>query len=104
MSRFRDFAILEKIDYTTRNILVLSYIYYNMNYNVVSDIVYDKRLKYLCKIVNENQEIINQSSYYDVIKDIDPSTGFDLFYKLSDKDQEYLKQIALNVVKQHQLA
>lgn len=100
---FKDFSTIEKIDYTARNVIVLSYIYYNLNYNVVEDKVYDDRLKYLCKLVDANRDIISQSPYYDAIKDIDPSTGFDLYYKLNDKEKEKIERIADLVVKMHKL-
>lgn len=92
---------IEKIEYATRNIIVLSIAYYELNYNLVEDKVYDKRLKWLCDYVNKNRDVADSCYYVNVLKDIDPSTGFDLVYKLADEHREYLTQIANYCIQLH---
>lgn len=97
--RFSEMNIIEQLDYATRNIIVLSICYYDLNETVVSDKVYDSRLKYLCKLANDNKDVLTQCYYYDILKDIHPSTGFDLKYKLIDEHRKYLETIASQVIK-----
>jgi len=97
--KFADLSIIDKIDWATRDIIILSVVYYELNDTIVSDIVYDKRLKYLCNLVNNNRDIIDKCYYYNVLKDIDPSTGFDLSDKLDIKHREYLTHLASHCIK-----
>ena len=97
--KFSDLSTIDKIDWATRNIIVLSIIYYDLNETIVSDVVYDKRLKYLCNLVNNNRDIIDKCYYYNVIKDIDPSTGFDLADKLTLEHRKYLTHIGEHLIK-----
>jgi hypothetical protein len=96
--RFTDLSIQDQIDYACRQIIVHSIIYYDMNTNIITDKQYDAKMKYLGKLIKENQDILSQCYYYNCLKDFDPSTGFDLKYKLTDEHRKYLEHIAQNVI------
>lgn len=97
--KFNDMTKQEQMDWATRDILILSIAYYELNYNLVSDKSYDARLKWLCNFASKYPEIAEKSYYAKVLKDIDPSTGFDLYYKLDTEHQVYLKNITSHIIK-----
>lgn len=99
--KFKDLNTIEQIDYICRQIIVHSIIYYDFNYNVISDKEYDNKMKILDKLIKENKDKIKECYYYKCLKDFDPSTGFDLKYKLDNKHIKYLENIAKNVIKNY---
>ena len=89
----------EYIDFLQRFILVHSYIYYELNNNVISDKAYDAKAKELVQYKNEYPELWKSSMYYEQFKDdYNGATGFTLFYDLSKHEQEKIKCIATSVL------
>lgn len=65
---------------------------------MISDQEYDKKGKYLYKLIQENPNEFKESEYYYMMYDYNPATGFDLRDRLNDKDREKLIRIANRVV------
>lgn len=98
---FKDFTPIEKIEFATRSVIILSIAYYDFDYNLVEDSKYDSRLKWVCDYSAKYPEVAKSCYYANVLKDIDPSTGFDLKYKLTDEHRDYLEKITIMAIKQH---
>ena len=93
----------EKIDRAARFIIVHSIIYYEMDYNVISDKEFDKTCRWLADKVERFPKGIKSCNYYEAIKDFDGTTGFDLIYRCDEDHQEYLRRIATMVVNNYQI-
>ncbi len=84
------------IDFLQRFILVHSYIYYELNNNVISDKFYDEKSKELVQLKNQHPELWKNSMYYRQFGDeYNGSTGFTLFYDLEKSEQDKIRHIAL---------
>ena len=81
-----------------RWILVHSILYYEMDTSVVEDKVFDANARQLVKMQAEHPEDAEESQYWCVFFDFDGSTGFDLPYRLTNDDKQYLKHIASHVL------
>ena len=92
-----ELTIQDKIDFLQRFIIVHSYIYYELNNNVISDREYDLRAKELVKYKNEYPELWKTSEYYKQFgDDYNGATGFTLYLGLNKKQQEkILKEFIL---------
>lgn len=88
-----------KISYLQRRIIVYSIMYYELNESVISDTEYDKISKQLVNMQNEAGGILKETQYYYCMYDFDGSTGFDLFYRLTKSDREYLLNMAKFILK-----
>lgn len=78
-----------------RFIILHSYIYYELNDNVISDPDYDKRARELVKYKNEYPELWKSSEYYKQFgDDYNGSTGFTLYYDLDENQQKMIQVIA----------
>jgi len=86
------------IEHLRRFILIHSYIYYNLNDNAVDDKYYDKMSRELVELQSKYKD--ENTMYHKVFEDFDGNTGFDLIGKLDAKDLEYIKVIALYVLKE----
>ena len=86
-----DFTIQEKIETLQRWILVHSYIYYEMDTNVVSDHVYNSNTQQLLKFRKDYPEVYEQSRYYPYFDDFESGTGFDLMYRVKDDPELHVK-------------
>lgn len=73
-------AILELINRRQRQILVHSFIYYQLNDNIVPDHVFDEWVRELSHLMKKYKEIAKKSECYKDFKYFDGSTGFDLPY------------------------
>lgn len=92
-------TIQEYIDFLQRFIIVHSYIYYELNRNVISDKVYDAKAKELTRYKNDYPDLWKSSMYYKQFGDeYNGSTGFTLYYDLDDKQKEIIRSIA-NIIK-----
>ena len=84
----------EYINYLQRFIIVHSYIYYELNRNVISDREYDIKSKELTKYKNEFPELWKTSEYYRQFgNDYDGSTGFTFYHALDNHQQRIIKSI-----------
>ena len=59
-----ELAIQERINFLQRYIIVHSYIYYELNKNIISDREYDTKAKELEKYQNDYPELWRKSEYY----------------------------------------
>lgn len=85
----------EYIDFLQRLILVHSYIYYELDSNVISDRLYDKKSKELVQYKNDYPDLWKHSQYYDQFHDdYNGATGFTLFHDLPKSEQERIHRIA----------
>lgn len=100
MLTFSNFTIQEKIDWLQRYIIVHSYIYYELNNNVIPDKEYDRRAKNLVKIKDKYPELWKTSEYYKQFgDDYNGATGFTLYHDLDEHQQEIIRSIATLVLR-----
>lgn len=93
----RRWDLKTKIEYLQRKIIVSSILYYELNNSPISDKEYDALSKQLVELMTDYPDIENTQYGY-CMSDFDGSTGFDLYYRLTEKDRVYLKNFALRVV------
>ena len=85
----------EYIDFLQRFIIIHSYIYYELDNNVISDKEYDAKSKELVKYKNEYPDLWKNSMYYEQFgDDYNGATGFTLYHSLND----HQKKIILSIV------
>lgn len=76
-----DELMLSLINRRQRQILLHSYIYYDLNKNVISDFQFDSWAYDLVRLMRENPNEAKKSEFYTDFKDFDGSTGMDLTYR-----------------------
>lgn len=82
------------INYTQRKIIVHSYIYYELNDNVISDREYDDLCKKLVALKNEHPDLWRSSEYYKQFgEDYNGATGFTLYHDLDEHQKTIIKSI-----------
>lgn len=85
----------EYINFLQRFIIVHSYIYYELNDNVISDKDYDAKAKELVRYKNEYPELWNSSEYYKQFgDDYNGATGFSLYHELNEHQKRIIQSIA----------
>ena len=85
----------EYINFLQRFIIVHSYIYYELNDNVISDKDYDAKAKELVRYKNKYPELWNSSEYYKQFgDDYNGATGFSLYHELNEHQKEIIQSIA----------
>lgn len=77
-----DLKIAELIQQRRIQLLVHSYIYYNLDTNIISDKQWDEWARELFKLQKDNPDISMKVRYYDQFKDWDASTG--AFFQFDD--------------------
>lgn len=88
-------AVIEYVNFLQRYIIVHSYIYYEMDSNVISDKEYDKKAKELVTYKNKFPQYWKYTEYYQQFgDDYNGATGFTLFHDLNDRQ----KKIILSIV------
>lgn len=92
-----------KISLLQRRILVYSIQYYKLSETVISDKEYDSISRQLLQLQKTaSKEDREGSQYWYVFNDFDANTGFDLYDRLSKKDQNYLMRIAAIILSSYQ--
>lgn len=92
-----------KISLLQRRILVYSIQYYKLSETVISDKEYDSISRQLLQLQKTaSKEDQEGSQYWYVFNDFDANTGFDLYDRLTKKDQNYLMRIAVLVLSSYQ--
>lgn len=82
----------ERIDFLQRFIIVHSYIYYELDNNIISDKRYDEKAKELVGYKNEYPDLWKSSMYYKQFgDDYNGSTGFTLYYDLDEHQKEIIR-------------
>lgn len=84
-----DFTVQEKIELLERSILVHSYIYYELNENVLADYKYDHNTRQLLALKRDYPDVFKKSRYYRYFDNFESGTGFDLVSRIK-KDGEGL--------------
>ena len=72
--------ILSRINHRERQILVTSYLYYNLDENIITDEKFDKYAFDLVGMMKKYPEEFKQSEFYLGFTEFDGSSGFDLPY------------------------
>jgi NAD-dependent DNA ligase adenylation domain len=72
------FLPVEWVNRRQRQILVHSFLYYQLDTSIIADHIYDLWCKQLAVFMKENPEIAKQSFYYEAFKEFDGSSGYDL--------------------------
>lgn len=84
----------EYIDFLQRFIILHSYIYYELNSNIISDKQYDEKSKELVKYKNEYPELWKLSMYYKQFgDDYNGATGFTLYHDLDEHQKEIIRSL-----------
>lgn len=87
-------SIQDRINFLQRYIIVHSYIYYELNNNIISDKAYDAKSKELTQYKNEYPELWKTSEYYKQFGgEYNGSTGFTLWHDLDDHQKEIIRSI-----------
>lgn len=95
-------TLLEKLNVLQRRIIVYSIMYYMLNESCISDKEYDAISRMYMQLAEEApQDVLEQTQYWNCFSDFDGNTGFDLYYRLSDHEQEYLTKIASTVLSEY---
>ena len=90
-----ELTLQEKINFLQRYIIVHSYIYYELDNNIISDREYDAKSKELVSYKNEYPELWKRSEYYQQFgDDYTGATGFNLYHELNEQQQNIIKSIA----------
>ena len=87
-------TIKQKIELLQRWILVHSYLYYELNDNVVDDKTYDNNAQQLMRYKKKYKADYNNSRYYNIFYDYDGSTGMHLVDRL---DGELIEKIKFDI-------
>jgi len=74
------FGLLEWMNRRQRQILVHSFLYYQLNENIISDSDFDRWSKELYEAMKENPDVAKRSVYYKDFLEFDGSSGYDLQY------------------------
>lgn len=72
--------MIELMNRRQRQILVHSFLYYQLNTNLITDHTYDQWSKELAKLMKDHAEEAKKTVYYNDFKDFDGSSGYDLPY------------------------
>lgn len=85
----------DRINWLQRFIILHSYLYYELDDNVISDREYDVKSKKLVELKNKHPELWKNSEYYKQFGDeYDGTTGFTLFHDLDVRQKEIIVSIA----------
>lgn len=88
-------TVQEHINFLQRFIILHSYIYYELDDNIISDKDYDAKAKELVGYKNEYPELWESSEYYKQFgNEYNGSTGFTLYHDLDEKQKEIIRVIA----------
>lgn len=94
MGLIRGLTIQEYIDFLQRYIILHSYIYYELNGNIISDKKYDEKAKELVIYKNAYPELWKKSMYYKQFgDDYNGATGFTLYHELDDHQKEIIRSL-----------
>ena len=98
-----NFTDKEFIEWLQRWVLVNSWLYYEKDGAPVSDKDYDSVSRQLVDLQKSYKEDIKDTQYGYVFYDFDASTGFHLYYRLSDIDKEKIVQVASHIMQVYKI-
>jgi hypothetical protein len=100
------FTIVEKIQLLERWILVQSFIYYELDQNIVADHDYDNNAKQLAELKKEYPEEFKRSRYYDIFHDYCSeedgtvnTSGFFLLERVRQLDKQLYRYIWMDAIR-----
>lgn len=97
----RGLSIQDYIDFLQRYIIVHSYIYYEMNSNVITDREYDEKAKELVMLKEKYPELWKSSMYYKQFgDDYTGATGFTLYHDLDERQKKIIHCIVNCIFRQ----
>lgn len=85
-----------KIEYLQRKVILNSIAYYKLDWSPMSDYNYDCLCRQLVDLQSKYGNV-EDTQYGYVMYDFDGSTGFHLFNRLTEEDQDYLLRITERV-------
>lgn len=95
-----ELTIQERINFLQRFIIVHSYIYYELDRNIISDREYDAKAKELMQYRLDYPELWKSSEYYKQFGDeYTGATGFTLYHDLNDYQKEIVRSIVHSIFK-----
>lgn len=95
-----ELTIQERINFLQRYIIVHSYIYYELNENIISDMEYDKKARELANYQKTYPDLWEKSEYYKQFgDDYTGETGFTLYHDLDEKQKEIVRSIVHYIFK-----
>lgn len=87
------------ISYIQRKIIIYSIMYYELNESCITDKDYDELSHQLVELMKAvPKRICKETQYWYCMYDFDGSTGFDIPNRLTDKDKDYLTNIAKHIL------
>lgn len=100
MGPIRGLTVQEYINFLQRYIILHSYIYYELDYNVISDKQYDAKAKELVGYKNAYPDLWTESEYYKQFgDDYNGATGFTLYHELNDHQKEIIRSLVPKRIK-----
>ena len=87
-----DWDLKTRINHLQRKIILNSIVYYLFDESPLSDRTYDGLCRQLVEMHEEYGDI-SDTEYGYVMYDFDGTTGFDLYYRLTEEDREYFLKI-----------
>lgn len=73
--------IISLIKRTWLSVWLHSFLYYCLDKSIISDVEWDKRAKRLANLIREYPNEAKQIKHYELFRDFDGSTGFDIANK-----------------------
>jgi len=89
-----DLTRKDKIELLQRWIIVHSILYYELDFSLVRDKVFDANCQQLVKLMSKSNKTLPTTHYHYCMHDFDGSTGFDLYQRLNKRDRKHLSHIA----------
>lgn len=87
-----------KFNWMERYIIIHSLLYYEFNISLISDYTFDIRCKTLYDNIVQHPKIFEVSKYYDIFKDFNGCSGFDIPEKLKNhEDYRMLIRTAISI-------
>ena len=83
------FTLKDKVEYLQRKIILNCIAYYEFDWSPLDNDYYKQLCEQLIKLQTEYGDI-SDTQYGYVMHDFDVSTGFDLYYRLTELDRTYL--------------
>ncbi len=75
-------------------VVLHSFLYYELDTNIISDAVFDRNAKKLKAFLDKNPKLFKKSEYYYCMHDFNGKTGFEIPGRLTDKHKEKAIDIA----------
>ena len=87
-------TLQDRINFLQRYIIVHSYIYYELDNNIISDREYDAKSKELVSYKNNYPDLWKNSEYFKQFgADYTGATGFNLYHELNEYQKDIIKSI-----------